>query len=254
MIKTGIDHSKIVFLDIETVSAKHEIYDLQESQAIAWSKVVDSKYKDELSDEHRITYNTLFKKYAALYPEFGRIVCISLGYFISATDLVVQAFTGTDERLLLSKVSAELTKLSATHKIIGGWNIKQFDIPYMVRRSAILDMNLDIRFDYFSKKPWEMTDFLDIMEVWKAGATYLGSNSLESVSAAFGFKSPKESMEGSMVSTVFYAPDTKDGLDRIGKYCNSDVIYCSTLYVRMTRGNDFLRTIKVASNNVTIVE
>ena len=252
MIKTGIDHSKIVFLDIETVSAKHEIYDLQESQAIAWSKVVDSKYKEELSE--KVSYGMLFQKYAALFPEFGKIVCISLGYFINATDFVVQAFSGADEKILLKRVSDELTKLSATYKIIGGWNIKQFDIPYMVRRATIVDMNLDVRFDYFSKKPWEMTDFLDIMEVWKAGATYLGSASLESVSAAFGFNSPKESMEGSRVSTVFYSPDQKAGLARIGKYCNSDIIYTSTLYVRMTRGNDFLRTIKIPSNTITIVE
>lgn len=244
MIKTGIKHTEILYIDIETVHGYSKLFECPASLATAWAHVCDSRHKDEGDD-----YGALYKKHAALYPEFGKIVCISMGYFENETDFKVRAFTGTDEKKLLDEVSTAITRFSTKYKILGGHNIKQFDIPYMIRRAVIVNTILPINFDLFGKKPWELNEFIDTLEIWKSGAVYLGSSTLESIATALGFKSPKEEMDGSMVSTFYYLPTGPD-FKKIGSYCNFDTITVAGIYVHMTRGDAFRKTIKVVENIV----
>lgn len=241
MIKTGIKHTDIIFIDIETASVAHEIFHLSAtpSLAIAWNTIHESKYKDELTDDgkDKLGPGSSFQKYAALYPEFGKIVCISLGHFKNESEFCVKAYYGNrDEKALLDEVSAELTKLSASKKYICGHNIKNFDIPFMIRRAVIVGTSLNTPFDIYGRKPWDIVEFIDTMDMWSAGAFNLGSRSLESMCAAFGMKNPKEEMHGNLVSTLFYMPG-EEGLPKIGKYCNFDVISVSACYCKMTKGD-----------------
>ncbi len=239
MIKTGIDHTKIAFIDIETVHGYSDIFDLPLSMATAWANVCESKYKDEYSDT--VSVGTLYKKYAALYPEFGKIICISIGVFKNETEFTVKAYYSTDERELLINVGNALTQLSSKYRTIGGHNILGFDIDYMIRRSVINGVNLPSSFDLYGIKPWDLKDrFIDTMVMWKGLSTYLGSCSLESISAAFGIPSPKEEMNGSKVSEYFYLPTGPD-FKKIGIYCNRDVYSCARCYLRMTKGNDAMK-------------
>ena len=248
MIKTGISHDKIAFLDIETASSYESIFDMPTPMAVAWEHVVENRYKDELSDT--VSVGDLYKKYSALYPEFARIVCISIGHFTSPTDIKVKAFYGEngDEKSLINQTMAELTRLSTITNCIGGHNIKNFDIPYIVRRSIVVDTALLTTFDLYSRKPWEITQFVDTMEMWKVLNSNVGSASLESIAAAFGFKSPKEEMSGSRVTELYYSDDP-DKFKKIGKYCNGDVLTTLLIYVRMTKGDVFMRTMKVVENS-----
>jgi DNA polymerase elongation subunit (family B) len=247
MIKTGIPHTNILYLDIETATGYKSLFDAPLPLAVAWEHVATSRYKEELSDT--VSIDTLYKKYAALYPEFGRIVCISMGYFENETDFKVRAFIGEDEYELLQAVSKAITQFSAKYKYLCGHNIKNFDVPYMIRRSVITGSILPTTFDIYNVKPWEVVQFIDTMDMWKSGANYLGSMTLESIAAAFGFKSPKEEMDGSKVSTYYYLPSGTD-FKGIGKYCNGDVITTACIYIRMTRGDAFMKTIKVVENIV----
>ena len=244
MIKTNIPHTSILFLDIETAHGSKALFEAGASLATAWAHVAESKYKDEGDD-----YGILYKRYAALYPEFGRIVCVSMGYFKNETDFCVRAYQNTDEKQLITDVGNEITKLSASYKVLGGHNLKQFDVPFLIRRALVHNLHLPVMFDLYAAKPWEMTQFIDTMEMWKSTAMSLGSATLESIAAAFGFKSPKEDMNGSMVSTYYYLPEGPD-FAKIGKYCSGDVIVTACLYVRMTKGDSALKAIKVVENVV----
>lgn len=253
MIKTGIDHTKIAFIDIETAYEYKDIYDAPAALAAAWARVVDSKYASEISD--KVSYGELYKKYAALFPEFSRIVCISMGYFNSPTEFKVNAFYGEggSEKSLIDQFSEASTKLSAQCKHIGGHNIKGFDIPFIIRRALIKGAILNTNFDLYNAKPWEVVQFVDTMDMWKPLNAYVGSASLYSIAAAFGFKSPKEEMDGGMVSTIYHMPEdtgsTSRNIQKIGKYCNGDVITTAFIYVRMVKGDAFMRTMKVTANN-----
>ena len=250
MIKTGIDHNKILYLDIETVPIVHDFFELPTAMAIAWNSIHEIRYATEKdASGELISAAASFKKYAALFPEFAKIVCISLGYFKTETEFSVRAYYGTNEKELLVNVGSAITKASSQFKVLGGHNIKSFDIPFMIRRSTILDINLPPVFDLWGEKPWDLDSFLDTMEVWKCTALYLGSSSLESIAAAFGFKNPKEDMSGEMVSTLYYLPTGPD-FSKIGKYCNNDVVVSACVYVRMTKGDGVLKTIKIAENIV----
>ena len=253
MITTGIDHQKIAFIDIETAYPERDIFNLPAALAAAWARVVDHKYANEMSDT--VTYNDLYKKYAGLYPEFSKIVCISVGYFSSPTEFKVNAFYGKDgsEKSLIEEFSEVWTRLSTNCKHIGGHNIKGFDVPFIIRRALINNITLPMVFSLYNAKPWEVVQFVDTMDMWKPLNANLGSATLDSIAAALGFKSPKDEMSGDLVSTVYHMPENVNSplknIQKIGKYCNGDVITTAFVYVRLTKGDNFMRTMKVIANS-----
>jgi 3'-5' exonuclease len=243
MIRTGKNYYDLLYLDIETVRGASKIFEIGGRLGGAWGYLCSQRYKEELTKGE--TLASLFTRDAALYPEFGKIVCISLGYFTKLPDnsygFKVKALVGRDEKSILKQFSDIVTKFSVTYKILCGHNLKQFDIPYIIRRSIVNSINLPISFDLYGKKPWDLeTLFIDTREMWAGLAFNLGSSSLESVSAALGIPSPKTDMSGADVSTIFYAPadvNGKDGLPTIGKYCNGDIICTAQVYKGMTLGD-----------------
>jgi DNA polymerase elongation subunit (family B) len=246
MIDTKIPHNKIQFIDIESATGGKDIFAIGPQMAMAWQRVCDSKYKDEMK-EPNVTAGSLYKKYAALYPEFGRIVCISIGYFKNETDIAVKAFYHEDERALLKMAMEEMTRLSGNYRFICGHNIKHFDIPFIIRRAVILNMFIPTFFDIYGVKPWDLKQFVDTMEIWQCGSFTTGSCTLDSIACALGLSSPKDEMSGDMVSTVFWMP-SGPGFVRIAKYCNFDVISDMAVYIRITKGADAMKSIKVAEN------
>jgi hypothetical protein len=82
--------------------------------------------------------------------------------------------------------------------------------------------------DLSGKKPWEV-GHLDTMELWKFG-DYKSYTSLELLAAVFGIPTPKDDIEGSEVSRVYW----KEGdLQRIVTYCQKDVITIVNLFLRL---------------------
>ena len=71
-----IDFSKILFLDIETVSQQKSYDDLSERMQKLW----DKKTSHLLKPGEEITPAEMYDR-AAIYAEFGKIICISVGFF-----------------------------------------------------------------------------------------------------------------------------------------------------------------------------
>ena len=92
-----INIEKILFLDIETVAQRYEFSELDESFKKQWEQKASYLTKeDETPDEvyHR----------AGIYAEFGKIVCISVGYIRTdngVKTLRIKSFYGDDEKKLL---------------------------------------------------------------------------------------------------------------------------------------------------------
>jgi len=221
-----LDLSKILFIDIETVSQKADFGEISDGMKGLWSrkaKQINRQAEDLDADEVAQVY---WDK-AGIYAEYGKIVCISVGVLIidrktRRIECRVKSFASHDEKELLADFCEMVVQYYNDPDIhsICGHNIKEFDIPYICRRLLINGMTLPHIFNIPGRKPWETKFLLDTLTLWKFG-DYKHYTSLKLLTEIFGIPSPKDDIDGSDVNKVYWE---KDDLDRIAKYCEKDVL------------------------------
>ena len=228
----NIDTSKILFLDIETVPQVYRFQELNDTSKSLWSK--KTKYlqeKDQLSAEE------VYEK-AGIYAEFGKIICISVGFLIQAKgemQLRLKSFSSMNEKKLLQGFIDLLnTHYNHNSYILCAHNGKEFDFPYISRRLLVNEMKLPILLNNAGKKPWEINN-IDTLELWKFG-DYKHYTSLELLTNIFNIPTPKDDIDGSQVAKIFY--EDQD-IDRIINYCEKDVIATIQLFQKY-RGQDLI--------------
>lgn len=222
LYKLNLEH--VLFLDIETVPQKQSFLDLDSSTQQLWEQKSQYQRKDEITAEE-------FYERAGIWAEFGKIICISVGYFNfkgESRSFRTTSFSG-DEVTLLKQFKQLLQEhFSQAKHLLCAHNGKEFDFPYIARRMVINGLNLPYKLDLFGKKPWEVPH-LDTMELWKFG-DYKHYTSLKLMAHVLGVASPKEDMDGSMVREVFYRDND---LDRIITYCELDVVTTAQVFLRL---------------------
>ncbi len=234
----SFDLYNILFLDVETVPAVSDYEEMNEELQELWAVKARSilrKPAEELEfDEIVETFQTR----AGIYAEFGKIVCISVGFLTRQADnpepiLRLKSFANHIEGNLLEDFSELLAKhFNNPDKFaLCGHNIREFDIPYICRRILVNQLPFPRLLDIAGKKPWETKHLLDTMEMWKFG-DYKNYTSLRLLAAIFGFPSPKDDMDGSEVAGVYW--EERD-LDRIAAYCEKDVLATVQLFLKMRR-------------------
>mgnify|MGYP000069460982 CR=1 FL=1 len=144
------------------------------------------------------------------------------------------SFAGDDEEELLKEFGEIFNRPKLQNVILCAHNGKEFDFPWIARRFLINGMQPPIPFQMFGKKPWEIPH-LDTMELWKFG-DWKSFISLELMAHLFGVPTPKDDIDGSMVSSIYYIE--KD-LPRIVKYCEKDVLTLANVFRKM-RQEDLL--------------
>ena len=169
---------------------------------------------------------------AGIYAEFGKIICISVGYltqFDQNISLRIKSFAGQDEKALLSDFCELLTQnFNTNNHFLCAHNGKEFDFPYLCRRILINKLQMPSILDMMGKKPWEVRHF-DTMQMWKFG-DFKNYTSLDLLSEVFGIPSPKNDIDGSMIHEVYYKDND---LERIMKYCTNDVKSLVNIFLRM---------------------
>jgi len=227
----NINLFRILFLDIETVPMVPDFNQLPEAYKPLWEKK-SKTLKNELNQSPE----EIFER-AGIYAEFGKIICVSLGFFYkneSSLLFRVRSFYGHDEKQILEDFSQLLNDhFNSAQHYLCAHNGKEFDFPYLSRRMVIHHLDLPYLLDNFGKKPWE-TNLLDTMELWKFG-DYKSYTSLELLSCVFGFPSPKDDISGQDVSRVYWQ---ENDLERIARYCAKDVVTIARLYLRYRMAGD----------------
>jgi len=220
-------YQNVLVVDIETVSCKEDFSELPDRLKSLWEhKSTLIKNEEELSAEQ------LFFKKGAIYAEFGKIVCISVGFFNQLENkeyqLRVTSFASDNEKELLSGFKELVLKFPQKQLKLVAHNGKEFDFPYLCRRMIIHEISLPESLDLTGKKPWEV-NHIDTMEMWEFGDRK-SYTSLDLLSAIFGIESSKQDMDGSMVNETYYK---EKNLEKISTYCMADVMVTAQLYLRL---------------------
>lgn len=225
-----VTKENILFLDIETVPECETFDELSAVKKELFALKTAYQRKPKTVSETEITTEEFYER-AGIWAEFGKIVCISVGYFVSNKNersFRVKSFYGDNEAELLIEFKTLLeTHFNSAKHVLCGHNAKEFDFPYIARRMIIRRIELPQKLKLFGKKPWEIPH-LDTMELWKFG-DYKHYTSLKLLANILEIPSPKEDIDGSQVAQVYYKE--KD-VERIAKYCEKDTIAVAQLFLR----------------------
>ena len=221
-----INLNNILFLDIETVPEYHNYRGLDNETQQLWEQKTQYQRKDEVSAED-------FYERAGIWAEFGKIITISVGYFVNKADIRnfrVTSFWGDEKKILNDFSNLLNTHFNGPQHVLCGHNAKEFDIPFIARRMIINGIALPNKLNLFGKKPWEVPH-LDTLELWKFG-DYKHFTSLKLLTKVLGIPSPKDDIDGSEVAHVFYV---ENDIDRIITYCEKDVIAVAQIFLILRR-------------------
>ncbi|KVV13332.1 3'-5' exonuclease [Flavobacterium sp. TMP13] len=222
--KINLNH--ILFLDIETVPETADFNTLDAEMKLLWEQKTQYQRKDEFTPDE-------FYNRAGIWAEFGKIICISVGYFINKGDIRnfrVTSFFGEEKKILHDFSNLLHNHFNQPQHVLCGHNAKEFDIPFIARRMIINQLPIPNKLNLFGKKPWEIPH-LDTLELWKFG-DYKHYTSLKLLTKILNIPSPKDDIDGSEVAHVYYVE--KD-IDRIVTYCEKDTIAVAQIFLRLRR-------------------
>jgi len=218
----NIKIENILFLDIETVPALKDYTELTEPMKSLWNRKA-KQIRSNPEELPEVTYQR-----AGIYAEFGRIICISFGQFSKKNSVLkfrLKSIYGHNEAEIITEFNELLKKHypPETHYLCAH-NGKEFDFPYIARRSLINGIQIPKTLDVAGIKPWDIKH-LDTLDLWKFG-DYKHYTSLQLLSAIFDIPTPKDDIDGSQVAGVYY---NENNLERIAKYCEKDVLTVARL-------------------------
>jgi len=140
----------LLFLDIETVP-----------QEEFWSEVPEITkklfiQKTAYQNKENVSTETFYER-AGIWAEFGKIICISVGYFVDLENkkqLRLRSFFGDDEHKILTDFKVLLeTHFTKKSHVLCAHNGKEFDFPFIARRMIVHRIALPKKLNLFGKKP-----------------------------------------------------------------------------------------------------
>lgn len=230
--------NNIFLIDIETVPQYENFDELPAHFQALWEQKSQYQRRPEQTAAE-------FYERAGIWAEFGKIICISIGFFHlekKHIHLRLRSLAADDEKLLLLQF-IDLLNNQSNNLQLCAHNGKEFDFPYLCRRMLINGLQIPQILQLSGKKPWEI-NHLDTLELWKFG-DHKHFTSLNLLAAIFDLPTPKGDLDGSKVREVYY--QEKD-LNRIARYCENDVITLAQVLLRL-KGLPI-----IPPENITLVE
>ena len=232
--------NNVLFLDIETVPCSPNFEDLDISFQNLWAEKTAWQRKEEY------TPDVFYKLKAGVMAEFAKIICISVGYLFKnkgENHFRIKSFYGDDEKQIITDFNELLnTQFNKKQHQLCAHNGKEFDFPFIARRTLINGLKLPALLDIAGKKPWEV-NHLDTMELWKFG-DYKHYTSIKLLAALFNIPTPKDDIDGSQVAGVYW---NDKNLERIKRYCQKDTLTVAQLLLKY-KGEEL-----ISENNIEFV-
>jgi len=246
---------KVIFIDVETTSQKASFVDLSDEEKFLFMERFKKDIEmdiDEIHKKHKSKEKKFLEKMenmydlkAPLFPEFGKIICVSVGIMWETTDnwhIKTTSFSSDNEIELLNNLVSHEKLSKIWSNVPGKWekdisgfyslcahNGFVFDYPYIAKRLIINGILPPPMFDFAHLKPWEISFLIDTKKEWGFGV-FDGAVSLKLLCHVFNVPTPKDDIDGSDVKRVFWK---ENDLPRIVKYCEKDVVALAQVYLKM---------------------
>jgi 3'-5' exonuclease len=220
---------QILFLDIETASLEENFLMLPSRLQEEWIK--KEKYiLQKINPPENYQPGDLFFQKAGIYAEFAKIICVGVGYFHfketeQKLEFRTKIFDHENEVDLLTSFNELLHKKKW---ILCAHNGKEFDFPFLCRRTLIHRLPLADVLQVSGKKPWEVAH-LDTLDLWKFG-DHKNYTSLELLASLFNIPTSKEGIDGSQVNDRYYR---QNDFESIKNYCLRDVWVTAQVYLAL---------------------
>ncbi|HRP89548.1 MAG TPA: 3'-5' exonuclease [Edaphocola sp.] len=216
-------------IDIETVSNQKSFEVLDASLQKLWEH--KASYL-KLTEAEQAGSELSYFNHAGIYAEFGKIICIGIGFIQEKDELVrVKMIANHNEQQLLTEffeLIKELEAKSNSNVVFCGHNIKEFDLPYICRRALVHKLSLPKSLELSGLKPWQILH-QDTLELWRFG-DYKHYTSLDLLAHILGVPSSKTDIDGSEVNSVYWL---ENDLKRISEYCGRDIYTTALVYLRL---------------------
>jgi hypothetical protein len=216
---------KLLYFDVETVAKYKSLTDMPSDERKIWDSYLTT-FEKRVTDDTKLVgleptsieyLNEVYKQTAGLYPEFGKVCCVSLGFVTKKGEAKLESHCGEDEVTILRDVRTVFNKVSTMDFILCGQNIKKFDIPFLGKRFFINGLKPPKMFPEHDTKPWDIK-LVDTKDVWSFGG--YGLSSLDLITTMLGVDSPKNGdVRGDNVNDFYW----KGEHELIGEYCEKDV-------------------------------
>lgn len=146
--------SQALFLHIVTVPQHRDLTD-------------DIKPTWNLHTRGELPYDTV----GGYYPEFGKVVCITIGRKDADDTLKIKQYVG-EERQILEQFNHDVDVVMTKQPTVyfAGADINTHTLPYLYKRMVVHGINPYHVFDTSVSKPWDTTHS-DIAQLWQ-GASY----------------------------------------------------------------------------------
>lgn len=228
----------ILFLDIETATIVPCFEDLSERMQLLWKKKASQILRRSTVTVEECS--EVFNDKAAIYAEYNKIICLSVGYLAQDEDgmtLKIKSYSGDNEKQILEEFSGLLNRHydNIEKYFLCGHNIKEFDCPVLCRKMLIHEIELPKLLRLSRKKSWQVEHLIDTLEMWKFG-DYKNYISLDLLATVLNIPSPKLNLDGSLVSSVYW--DNKD-LKAIRDYCEQDVVTTVSVFLKLIQEKVF---------------
>lgn len=241
-MQTNTLPNNLLFIDIETVPVQLWAEGESEIELLFWKK-----FKNQI----KVYYNLAdgepsheqcgewWKNNAALYAEFGKVVCVCVGRIDKEHNLLIKTLCGRFEIPLLTELTGIIDKAGG----LVAHNGMEFDYPFLMRRMIINGIKVPDLLDTIGKKPWDVK-LDDTVKMW-SGTQWQYRASLELLCHILGIQSPKQDMNGADVAPLYYSmfdgietdelpfDKEKEVIQKIGKYCGLDIVALANVYLRL---------------------
>lgn len=206
---------ELFHFDIETCG-QYKDYDSFLDNDERGAKLFSSKYEKMNWNEKYTDINEAYIENAGIISTYGKICCISFGYIDSNGQKQIRSFYGDDEKDIVDSFNNLLKKIEQKNFSLSGFRINHFDIPWVLHKLHKYEIEPANIIYLYNKKPWDVR-VVDLSDDWKQ--KFAWSFSFDEMCYELGVKSPKDSMNGSMVHKYYY----QGKIEMIKEYCEKDV-------------------------------
>lgn len=212
-------YKNLFYFDIETIGQYKDFNSLKENDERGYLLFKKKYDKNPWMQERNQTIDEAYLNHSPIFSPFGRIVCISFGYYQDKTPqgYTISSIYG-DEKDMMNQFQLLIDKVSKRHMLLSGYFIKSFDIPWLIHKMNKYNLELPKLLDIYGKKPWEIPAF-DLADEWKM--QFKNSVSLNEIAYELGIPIVEDEIDGSYVHKVYWEDND---IMKIKTHCEADVL------------------------------